>query len=237
VGTHQRTGPTKKRRAYVVTLVIVIIVVVVLVALVGFGVNGFNKLRKADVQAQEALGGIDVQLTRRADLVPNLVEVVKGYAAHERGVFEEVTAARAGVAKAAASNSVTAKAAAEEHLDRALLNVLAVAEAYPDLKASATFTQLQDQLATTENQVAFARQYYNDAVSKLNTLVSTIPWAFFSGVASVGKREFYRAPDAHIEPPKVDFGVTDPPPVANAPQPPLGTPPTVDELPPPGQDS
>src|ERR1700710_2484801 len=105
-----------------------IIVLVVVVALVAFGVMGFNKLRKADVGAQEALGGIDVQLTRRADLIPNLVESVKGYAAHESGVFEEVTKARAGVQQAAAGSDVPAKAAADAQLQGALINLNAVAE-------------------------------------------------------------------------------------------------------------
>jgi len=187
-------------------MLIAIIVVVVLVALVGFVIVGFNKLRTTDIGAQEALGGIDVQLTRRADLIPNLVETVKGYAAHEKGVFEEVTAARAGVAAAAKGSSVEDRAAAEARLDKALVNVLAVAENYPDLKASANFIDLQRQLADTENQLAFARQYYNDAVSQLNQTVVTIPWMFFAGMAGVSKRSFYQAPAGNEAPPQVSFG-------------------------------
>src|SRR5689334_23510756 len=110
----------------------VIIVIVILVALVGFVIVGFNKLRTTDIGAQEALGGIDVQLTRRADLIPNLVNTVKGYAQHEKGVFEEVTAARAGAAAAAKGGSVPEKAEAQQRLDRAVFDVLAVAENYPD---------------------------------------------------------------------------------------------------------
>ncbi len=181
-------------------------IALILVALiVGFVVVGFNRLRTSDVSAQEALGGIDVQLTRRADLIPNLVNTVKGYAEHEKGVFEEVTAARTGVSQAAASGTVEQKATAQERLDRAIVNVLAVAEAYPDLKASANFLELQRQLADTENQLSFARQFYNDAVARLNTLVSTIPWMFFTGVASVGKRDFYQAPEGQQAPPAVQF--------------------------------
>ena len=146
-----------------------------LVALVVFAVIGFNKLRTSDIGAQEALGGIDVQLTRRADLIPNLVETVKGYAAHEKGVFEEVTAARAGVQAAAAGDDVPAKAAADAALQRALVKLNAVAEDYPDLKASTNFLDLQSQLADTENQISFARQYYNDAVATLNKLVRDHP--------------------------------------------------------------
>jgi LemA protein len=136
------------------------IIVIVLVLLVGFGVVGFNRLRSADVGAQEALGGIDVQLTRRADLIPNLVETVKGYAAHEKSVLENVTAARARVQQAASGNDVKAKAEADAALQGALINLNAVAENYPDLKANQNFLNLQNQLAETENQISFARQYY-----------------------------------------------------------------------------
>ena len=184
---------------------ILIVVIVIVVALVAFGVVGFNRLRRADIGAQEALGGIDVQLTRRADLIPNLVNTVKGYAAHEKTVFEEVTAARAGVTAAAKGGTVPEKAEADARLDKAIFNVLAVAENYPELKASTNFLQLQEQLAETENQLSFARQYYNDAVATLNKLVATVPWMFFAGVASVSQREFYRAPEGQATPPTVQF--------------------------------
>ncbi|WP_407686900.1 LemA family protein [Mycobacterium sp. HUMS_1102779] len=184
---------------------IVIIVVAALAGLVVLGVVAFNTLRSLDVKAQEALGGIDVQLTRRADLVPNLVNTVKGYAAHEKSVFEEVTAARAGVARATAEGSIDEKARAQGRLDRAIANVLAVAENYPDLKASANFLALQEQLADTENQLAFARQYYNDAAASLNRRVVTIPWVFFTGLAGVTKRPFYQAPEGQQAPPQVQF--------------------------------
>ncbi|MDI6911023.1 LemA family protein [Nocardioides sp.] len=186
-------------------LIAIIVIVVVLVALVAFGIIGFNKLRTTDIGAQEALGGIDVQLTRRADLIPNLVETVKGYAAHEKGVFEEVTAARAGVQAAAKGDDVAAKAAADARLQGALVNLNAVAEAYPDLKANQNFLDLQRQLAETENQISFARQFYNDAVATLNKLTQTIPWMFFTGVANVHKREFYDAPDGQEQAPQVSF--------------------------------
>jgi LemA protein len=183
-------------------VVIVICAVVVLLGAVAFA--GFNKLRRADVRAQEALGGIDVQLTRRADLIPNLVSTVKGYAAHERSVLDEVTAARAGVA-AATGGSVVDRAQAEGRLDKALVDVLAVAEAYPQLKASDNFRQLQEQLADTEGQLSFARQYYNDAVATLNTLLSTVPWMWYAGMAGVRRRDFYEAPEGQAAPPTVSF--------------------------------
>jgi LemA protein len=185
-----------------------IVLVLVFVAVVAFGavaVIGFNKLRTGDISAQEALGGIDVQLTRRADLIPNLVETVKGYAAHEKSVFEEVTAARAGLQQAAASGDVEAKAAADAAMQQALVRVNAVAEAYPDLKASVNFQDLQRQLADTENQLSFARQFYNDAVATLNKLVRTIPWMLFASMAGVSTRKFYDAPAGHEDAPKVEF--------------------------------
>ncbi|MCA9277421.1 MAG: LemA family protein, partial [Phycisphaerales bacterium] len=166
-------------------LIALIVIAVIVIGLIGFVIAGFNKLRTLDIGAQEALGGIDVQLTRRADLIPNLVETVKGYAAHEKGVFEEVTRARARVVEAAKGTDVQEKANADAALDKALVQVNAVAEAYPDLKANQNFLDLQRQLAETEDQIAFARQYYNDAVTKLNTAVQTIPWMFFSGIAGV----------------------------------------------------
>jgi LemA protein len=186
-------------------MLIAVIVVVVLVALVGFVVVGFNRLRRTDIGAQEALGGIDVQLTRRADLIPNLVETVKGYAAHEKGVFEEVTRARARVQQAAAGDDVPAKAQADAELQGALVNLNAVAENYPDLKANENFLDLQRQLADTENQISFARQYYNDAVATLNKLTQTIPWMFLTGVANVHAREFYNAPEGQEQAPRVSF--------------------------------
>ena len=190
--------------------VVIIIVVVIVLLLVLFGITGFNKLRKADIGAQEALGGIDVQLTRRADLIPNLVETVKGYAAHEKGVFEEVTAARTAVAAAAKGDDVPAKAAADAGLQQALVKVNAVAENYPDLKASTNFLDLQKQLADTENQISFARQYYNDATATLNKLVATLPWLFFTGFAGVHKRDFYEAPAGQDVAPTVSFGTDAP---------------------------
>lgn len=182
-----------------------IIIAAIVVLVVGFAVMGFNKLRKSDIGAQEALGGIDVQLTRRADLIPNLVNTVKGYATHERAVFDEVTAARAGAAAAAKGGTVDEKSAAQGRLDKAVIDVLAVAEAYPDLKASANFQQLQTELSDTENKLSFARQYYNDAVAKLNSLVKTIPWLLFTGIAGVSAREFYKAPAGQEGPPQVSF--------------------------------
>jgi LemA protein len=185
------------------TWLIVIIVVLLLVALLF--VVGFNRLRRQSIAVDEALGGIDVQLTRRADLIPNLVNTVKGYAAHEKGVLENVTAARTAVQQATSSGTVEQKAAADAQLGQALGRLFAVVENYPDLKASQNFLQLQAQLSETENQLAFARQYYNDAVATLNKSVSTLPWMFFAGPAGVSKRAFYDAPVGQEAPPTVQF--------------------------------
>ncbi len=181
------------------------VMAIIVAAVVVLGVVGFNKLRKADIAAQEAIGGIDVQLTRRADLIPNLVETVKGYAGHEKGVLEEITRARASVQQAAAGGDVPAKAAADAELQGALVRLNAVAENYPDLKANTNFLELQRQLAATEDQISFARQYYNDAVRQLNNLTQTIPWMVLTGMAGVRKRDFYEAPEGHENPPQVRF--------------------------------
>ncbi|GAC57683.1 LemA family protein [Gordonia hirsuta DSM 44140 = NBRC 16056] len=186
-------------------LVIVIIILVVIAGLVVFGITGFNKLRKADITAEEAMGGIDVQLTRRADLIPNLVNTVKGYAAHEAGVLEAVTSARANLQQAAQGSDVAAKAAAEAQMSGALGRLFAVAENYPQLQAAPNFMALQTELAETENKLSFARQYYNDAVSRLNQACKTLPWMFFAPMAGVKPREFYQAPAGQTQAPNVQF--------------------------------
>jgi LemA protein len=144
-----------------------------------------------------------VQLKRRADLIPNLVETVKGYAKHEQATFDAVVTARA---KATTASTVPDMAAADGALTQALRGLLAVAEAYPDLKASTNFLSLQEELSTTENKVAFARQFYNDTVRALNTAVKTIPTSFFVGFAKITEREFYEVDDPQDRnTPKVSF--------------------------------
>ncbi|GAA4743198.1 LemA family protein [Gordonia alkaliphila] len=189
-----------------VIVIIVLAVVIGLIVLAGvIGVVGFNKLRKADITCEEAMGGIDVQLTRRADLIPNLVNTVKGYAAHEAGVLEAVTAARASLQHAAQGSSVAEKAAAEAQMGGALGRLFAVAENYPQLQAAPNFRALQTELAETENKLSFARQYYNDAVSRLNQAVKTLPWMLFAPMSGVKAREFYQAPVGHTQAPNVQF--------------------------------
>jgi len=170
-----------------------IIVIGALALLVIFVVAQYNRLIRLNITVDEAFAQIEVQLKRRADLIPNLVETVKGYAKHEQGTFDAVVAARA---KATSASSVADVAAADGALTNALRGLLAVAEAYPDLKASANFLSLQEELSTTENKVSFARQFYNDNVRSLNTAVKTIPTSFFAGLAKVSAREFYEVENA-----------------------------------------
>lgn len=170
-----------------------IIVAVVIVLLVLWVIALYNRLVKANVAVDEGFAQIEVQLKRRSDLIPNLVSTVKGYAAHESSTFEAVTAARA-VGEHA--TTVPEVAAADGMLTQALRGLLAVAEAYPDLKASANFLSLQEELSATENKVAFSRQFYNDAVRTLNTAIVSIPTKLFVGMAGVKPREFYEVPDA-----------------------------------------
>jgi len=162
------------------------------VLLIVYAIIQYNRLVRLNVQVDESFSQIEVQLKRRADLIPNLVETVKGYAAHEKEALENVVQARAASTSA---STLPAIAAADGALTNALRGLLAVAEAYPDLKASSNFLQLQEELATTENKVSFSRQFYNETVRSLNTAVKTIPSSFFVGLARVGEREFYEVDD------------------------------------------
>jgi LemA protein len=164
------------------------IVIGAIVLLVIFGIAQYNRLVRLNITVDEAFAQIEVQLKRRADLIPNLVETVKGYAKHEQSTFDAVVTARA---KSTSASTVADVAAADGALTNALKGLLAVAEAYPDLKASSNFLSLQEELSTTENKVSFARQFYNDNVRSLNTAVKTIPTSFFAGFAKVGARDFY----------------------------------------------
>jgi LemA protein len=169
-----------------------LVVGVLLVVLVVFGIVQFNKLRRLDVLCIGALGDIDTLLTKRADLVPNLVETVKGARDFEASTIEAVTVART---QTQAAQSLDQKSEADASLTGALGRLFAVAEAYPQLTATSNFQTLQVQLAEIEGQLQFARQYYNDAVVHLNTALRTIPSMWFAGIAGVSQREVYREPD------------------------------------------
>jgi LemA protein len=179
------------------------IVLGVIVLLVLFAISSYNRLIRLNVTVDEAFSQIEVQLKRRSDLIPNLVETVKGYAAHEKTALENVVAARA---KATTASGVADVAAADGAMTQALRGLLAVSEAYPDLKASTNFLALQEELSTTENKVSFARQFYNDTVRSLNQTVKTFPSSLFANVAKVGAREFYVVDDpANRQAPNVKF--------------------------------
>jgi LemA protein len=169
-----------------------LLIIIAVALFVVYAIIQYNRLVRLNVQVDEAFSQIEVQLKRRADLIPNLVETVKGYASHEREALEKVVQARAASTTA---STLPAIAAADGALTNALRGLLAIAEAYPDLKASSNFLQLQEELATTENKVSFSRQFYNETVRSLNTAVKTIPTSFFVGLAKVGAREFYEVDD------------------------------------------
>lgn len=179
-----------------VILAIVIIAVIVL----------FNRLVRTRQMANEAWSGIDVQLKRRAELVPNLVETVKGYAAHERGVLEEVVKLR-GQAGALARDDIAGRAQAEGALSAALGKLMALAESYPDLKASANFLELQQQLSTLENELQMARRYYNGAARNQNVLVQSFPSNIVAGLFGFRERPFFElSSEAERAVPQVSLG-------------------------------
>lgn len=174
--------------------------VVVLVLL--WAVGAYNHLVGLRNKVREAWSGIDVQLTRRADLVPNLVETVRGYQIHEREVLEQVTAARAGLVGARGPREA---AQAEGMLEQALGRLFAVAEAYPDLKANTNFLELQRELSKLEEEIAFSRRFYNALVQELNTAIQRVPTVFVARMFGFREEEFFQADAADREPPQVDF--------------------------------
>ncbi|AFM17183.1 hypothetical protein Mycch_2410 [Mycolicibacterium chubuense NBB4] len=176
-----------------VSFVLVVVLVVAVLVLVGF-VTGYNKIRSADVRVAEALSGIDVELTRRASLIPSLVHTVQTFAAHEKGILDHVADARAALTSATGSNSVAQRSAAERQLDAALTPLLALGQTYPQLNSSNNFLDLQRNLSDTEDKLAFARQYYNDAVATLNRLLTTMPWMFVAPLTKVDEKEYYQTP-------------------------------------------
>jgi len=186
----------------VLWVVIVIVAVVVLLLLVLVGM--FNKLVRLRNRAQNAWAQVDVQLRKRYDLIPNLVETVKGYAAHERETFEAVTQARTAAQQA---QGVQQQAQAENMLTAALGRLFAVAEAYPQLRATENFQQLQAQLTDIESQIAIARQVYNDTVLSYDNALQTVPTNVIAGMFNFQPREYFQTEDATREAPRVDFEI------------------------------
>jgi LemA protein len=182
--------------------VIAIIVLVVLILILVFVVGMYNSLVQLRVRADSAWSDIDVQLKRRHDLIPNLVETVKGYAAHEKGTFENIAKFRS---QAMQATTPADKAAAENQLTGALKSLFAVAEAYPDLKASEEFTQLQNSLSQTEDAIQNSRRYYNAVVRDLNTRIQSFPTNILAGMFGFQLRQFFEVDAADREPVAVKF--------------------------------
>jgi LemA protein len=177
--------------------IVIAVVVLVLLLLVW----GYNRLVRLRQEVNTGWANIDVQFQRRTDLIPNLVETVRGYAAHERETFDEVTRARTALQQA---GSPAAAAVADAGLTAALGKLFAVAEAYPDLKASRNFLELQEQLEDTEDKISAARRYYNATVMRFNTATQTFPWLLIAGPFGFRAREFFSA-EGDTAPPEVSF--------------------------------
>ena len=182
-----------------------IIVLVVIVVIVLWAISVYNGLVSMRQRVNQAYADIDVQLRQRHDLIPNLVETVKGYAAHERGTLEEVIKARN---VAVAAQGPAQQAAAENMLSGALRQLFALSEAYPDLKANANFQQLQAEIADLENKIAASRRFFNNAVQEYNTGIQRFPAALFAGMFGFTQRDFFDlGPDrqAELQAPQVKF--------------------------------
>jgi LemA protein len=178
-----------------------IVVAVVAVLVLGL-VWIFNRLVSLRTRVENGWSQIDVQLRRRADLIPNLVETVKGYAAHERELFEQVAEARA---RSIDAQGVTEQAAAENQVTAGLRQLLAVVEAYPDLKANENFLALQEELIGTESKIAYARQFYNDQVMRLNTLIQSFPSSLVARAFGFQERPFFEIDDPARGPVQVEL--------------------------------
>ena len=184
------------------------VISIVAAAVVIYAIITFNSLVRTRQMANEAWSGIDVQLKRRSDLVPNLVDAVKGYAGHERSVLEEVTKLR-GAARALPDNDVASRAQAETALSLALSKLVALAENYPDLKASQNFLELQQQLSQLETELQMARRYYNGTVRNQNVLVQSFPSNVIAGLFGFSQRQYFEVsndaeravPTVNLQPP------------------------------------
>lgn len=170
-----------------------LILIIVLVILVGYAVSAYNSLVKGKLNCEEAWAGIDVQLKRRYDMIPNLVEIVKGYATHEKGVLESVTNARNMAMSASGAHN---KAEAENALTGALKSLFALSESYPDLKANTNFLKLQEEYAVVEDAIQGSRRLYNSAVKGYNSSIQMFPSNIFANIFSFKESEFFEVSDA-----------------------------------------
>ena len=182
--------------------IILIIIAILIIAIIAYIVHIYNSLISARNKVKNNLSQIDVQLNRRKDLIPNLIETVKGYAAHEKGVFEEVTNARSKLINA---TGIDETVAADNQLTGALKSLFAVAENYPELKANTNFKELQEELSQTEDKIAYSRQFYNDSVLMYNNKCEQFPSNIIAGMFNFKEAEFYKAPEEARTVPKVEF--------------------------------
>ena len=182
----------------IILIILIVIIIAIILAIVGL----YNGLVTARNKVKNAWAQIDVQLNRRADLIPNLVETVKGYAGHEKTVFEDVTAARAGLMNA---NGVKEINEANNQLTNTLKTLFAVAENYPELKANENFKELQAQLAQTEDKIAYSRQFYNDSVLMYNNKCQTFPSNIIANLFGFNEADFFEAAGEARSVPKVEF--------------------------------
>ena len=180
----------------------IIIIGAILVLLVFYAISIYNKLVNARNKVENQWSQIDIQLKRRADLIPNLVETVKGYAKHEEGTFKAVVEARN---KAVNAGTVNEKIEANNELTGALTKLFALSEAYPELKANENFLKLQDDLKETEDKITYARQFYNDSAMTYNNLIQMFPSNIFAGIFGFKKYDFFKATEEEKETPKVKF--------------------------------
>jgi LemA protein len=196
--------PVPKELPAMEWLIPVIIIVVILVIIGIYFWATYNSLVTLNVRVDEAWSDITVQLKRRADLIPNLIETVKGYAAHEKNVFEDVTKARA---ETLSAQGPAEASAAENHIQSALKSIFAVAEAYPQLQASQNFLRLQSDLVDTEDKIQAARRFYNGGVREFNTKIKVFPNNIFAKRLGFTARDFFEVADANAiaEPPRVQF--------------------------------
>jgi LemA protein len=185
-------------------LILIGVVLLLIIVVLGWAVAAYNRLVRLRNQVQASWAQIDVQLKRRHSLIPNLVETVKGYAAHERGTFEAVVAARNN-ALAAQGQGPGQQAAAEGTLTQALGRLFALAEAYPDLKANQNFLGLQTELRETEDKIAYARQFYNSSVQTLNSAVQSIPTNIIAGMGGFRTEQYFEAAGGEREDVRVQF--------------------------------
>lgn len=181
---------------------IMIVIIVVLVLLLIYGISVYNKLVNSKNKVKNQFSQVDIQLKRRADLIPNLIETVKGYTKHEEGTFTKVVEARN---KALSASSINEKIEANNELTSALNKLLMLSEAYPDLKANENFLSLQNDLKETEDKIAYSRQFYNDSAMDFNNVVEMFPSNIIAGMFKFKKFEYFKIDEKEKETPKVKF--------------------------------